>query len=131
MMRCFILNLVLLFTVYGQEYEFTGIHYIASFIDCDQAAMCHLHQLRDALERGVEASGATLLGSCEHIFPPDSITLVLLLSESHASIHTYPEHSSCYVDLFTCGDRCDYREFQRVLEDYLKPQTLETTILRR
>jgi len=131
MIRALIFNICLIFAVYGEEYEFTGVHYIASFVDCDEAAMRDLSSLRGVLESGIEACGATLLNSCEHLFSPDSITLVLLLSESHASIHTYPEYNSCYIDLFTCGNNCDYRKFERVLAAYLKPKKLETTIMRR
>ena len=37
-----------------------------------------------------------------HQFSPVGVTHVLVLAESHMSIHTYPEHGRAYVDLFTC-----------------------------
>lgn len=56
--------------------------------------------LRDAVER----AGATVLEQCIKQFAPQGVTVVLVLAESHASIHTYPEYGAYMVDVFTCGD---------------------------
>ena len=48
-------------------------------------------------------AGATILDSCFYKFQPQGITLVLLLSESHISIHTWPEKGSAAIDIYTCG----------------------------
>jgi len=79
----------------------------------------------------VEASGATLLNYVKHTFPQGGVTLLLLLAESHASIHTYPEHGACFVDLFTCGRSCSGEEFSKVLQTYLKPKTVHSQVLVR
>jgi S-adenosylmethionine decarboxylase len=57
--------------------------------------------------------------------------MALLLSESHAAIHTYPEHNACFVDLFTCGDHCHNEPFDRVLREYLKPGAVQSKVLIR
>ena len=54
--------------------------------------------------------------------------MVLLLSESHASIHTYPEYNSCFVDLFTCGQKCSAEKFDMYLREYLKPKQTDSRI---
>ena len=77
------------------------------------------------------ASGATILQSVRHVFEPDGMTAVVLLSESHASIHTYPEHRACFVDIFTCGSRCEVEAFDGVLRDFLKPRTATRRIIQR
>src|ERR1700676_4084295 len=89
-----------------EEFAFQGRHLIASYTGCSLSAMRDVDGLTDALHAAVAASGATLLQSVRHIFPPDGMTALVLLSESHASIHTYPEHRSCFVDIFTCGSSC-------------------------
>lgn len=48
-------------------------------------------------------AGATILDSCFHRFNPQGITLILLLSESHISIHTWPELGCAAIDIYTCG----------------------------
>ncbi len=83
------------------------------------------------MTESVKACGAQILDSSKYVFPPDGITMVLLLSESHASIHTYPEYNSCYIDLFTCGERCDYRKFEEALEQYLQPESIDQHVLER
>jgi S-adenosylmethionine decarboxylase len=57
--------------------------------------------------------------------------MTILLSESHASIHTYPEHGKCFVDLFTCGDKCDHNVFNEVMQEYLKPRKVAEIVLVR
>jgi S-adenosylmethionine decarboxylase proenzyme len=75
------------------------------------------------MDEAVKASGATILNRTYYIFPPNGMTLVYLLSESHASIHTYPEKGACFVDLFTCGENCSAEGFDHLLRGYLQPGT--------
>ncbi|HSX12769.1 MAG TPA: adenosylmethionine decarboxylase [Rhabdochlamydiaceae bacterium] len=105
------------------EYEFKGVHFMAEYCECDEQALTDIETLKKVVHEAALASGATILESVDHLFPPHGLTLVILLSESHASIHTYPEHKSCFVDLFTCGDHCSANEFDAVLRAYLKPIT--------
>ncbi len=132
MKKLFLLTFALFVTTaYGADYQFSGTHYIASYIGCDHNALCDLRHLEETMVRSVEVCGAQLLEVAKYVFPPDSITMVLLLSESHASIHTYPECDSCYIDLFTCGCNCDYRKFEGVLNAYLCPKSIENQIIKR
>jgi S-adenosylmethionine decarboxylase len=55
--------------------------------------------MRAAAERGQ----AVVLGECAHVFPNGAVTAVLLLSQSHLSVHTWPEYSVANFDLLTCG----------------------------
>ncbi len=56
-----------------------------------------------ALRACAEASGATVLGGDFHRFEPNGVSGVLLLAESHISIHTWPERGFAALDLFMCG----------------------------
>lgn len=105
----------------AEAFDFIGRHFLASYLGCDPDRLRDLAGLKAAFERAVAASGATLMSSADHVYPLDGYTLVCLLSESHASIHTYPEHNACFVDLFTCGLRCRPEPFDAVLRDYLRP----------
>lgn len=51
-----------------------------------------------------QRAGATVLDSVVHPFEPSGASIVLVLAESHLSIHTYPEHGGYFGDFFTCGD---------------------------
>ncbi len=113
------------------DYEFVGRHLIASYRDCDLEALKNIKQLPEVMKQGVNASGAQLLDSVEYVFAPDGLTMVLLLSESHASIHTYPEHGACFIDFFTCGTRCSAEKFDEILQKFLKPKKVEKQIIMR
>lgn len=56
------------------------------------------------LLEGVHNSGASILQATKHEFYPQGFTAVVLLAESHVSIHTYPEEGIAYIDCFTCGN---------------------------
>lgn len=117
--------------VVQQEYEFVGRHLLASYHDCDVEALKNIKQLPEVMKQGVNASGAQLLDSVEYVFAPDGLTMVLLLSESHASIHTYPEHGACFIDFFTCGTRCSAEKFDDILRAFLKPKKVDKQIIMR
>jgi S-adenosylmethionine decarboxylase len=71
----------------------------------------------DALTRlavaAVEAGSGHVLDTSHVVFPNGAITLVLILAESHLSIHTWPEQSLIAIDLFSCGAI----DGQRVLDE--------------
>lgn len=55
-------------------------------------------------EAAVRAGATVLSGHFHHFGEGGGVTGVLLLSESHISIHTWPEHGFAAVDVFMCGD---------------------------
>jgi len=63
----------------------------------------------DAMRRSAEKAGATWLRGSHHKFEPQGVTAVGLLSESHISMHTWPELGYAACDVFTCGDHTDPR----------------------
>lgn len=63
--------------------------------------------LRAALTRAVTEAGAHLLQVVAHRFAPHGLTVLGMLAESHASVHTWPECGSAFVDVFTCGEGAD------------------------
>ena len=114
-----------------ESYEFTGRHLVANYFKCNHAALIRTADLIEAMKRAVEASGATLLETSQYVFPGSGMTAAMLLSESHASIHTYPEHDSCFIDLFTCGNTCSAEKFDEVMRQYLCPDRVSYKLLRR
>jgi S-adenosylmethionine decarboxylase len=115
----------------ASEYQFIGRHLLASYHGCDPEALKNIKQLPEVMKQGVKESGAQLLDSVEYVFQPNGLTMVLLLSESHASIHTYPEHDACFVDFFTCGTNCSAEKFDAVLQQFLKPKKTDSKIFMR
>ena len=106
-------------------HAFSGKHFVASYLNCDPTAIGDVDGLLYAMDEAVKASGASILNRTHHVFPPNGLTAVYLLSESHASIHTYPEYGACFVDLFTCGENCSSEAFDRMMKEYLQPGQLD------
>lgn len=59
----------------------------------------------NALLEACNISGYSILTASKHEFYPFGLTAFVILSESHASIHTFPEEECIYIDVFTCGDK--------------------------
>lgn len=80
-----------------------GRHFLAELHGCPYDAIASLARVEAAFLRAVRSSGARVLSHAGHQFSPHGATVVVLLAESHASIHTWPEHGYAGVDFFTCG----------------------------
>lgn len=117
--------------VHADDYQFRGKHFIANYTECEGEALRNVERLQEIMREAVKESGAQILNDSSYVFPGDGLTMALLLSESHAAIHTYPEHNACFVDLFTCGDHCHHEPFDRVLREYLKPGAVQSKVLIR
>ena len=68
------------------------------------AVLTDLERLRQILHAGASAGGATVLGEEFCVFPNGAVTGVLVLAQSHLSIHTWPEFSLANIDLLSYGD---------------------------
>ncbi|MBX9686670.1 MAG: adenosylmethionine decarboxylase [Candidatus Obscuribacterales bacterium] len=115
----------------SRDFVFWGRHLIASYGACKLERLTDAAALVSALKEAISVSSASLLSEVVHVFPNGGITAVFLLAESHASIHTYPEHASCFLDLFTCGDACNPEAFDMLMRQYLSPRHADVKILLR
>jgi S-adenosylmethionine decarboxylase len=81
-----------------------GKHLLLDMHGVDAAKLTDAAALELALRSAAGAAGATVLfGHFHHFGPGQGVTGVLLLRESHISIHTWPEHGYAAVDVFMCG----------------------------
>lgn len=75
--------------------------------------------IRDAVERAVDAAGATIIELSVHRFVPHGVTAVAMLAESHLALHTWPESGYFAADLFSCGSGDAERAIE-ILSDYFE-----------
>ena len=59
--------------------------------------------LVEVMKRGIERAQMTILNVFKHEFDPQGVTIVIALSESHVSCHTWPEEGCLAIDVYTCG----------------------------
>ena len=81
-----------------------GRHLIAELFDCPQEMLQDVDVVQEILVAAARVSGATVVQVAFHEFSPFGVSGVVVISESHLSIHTWPEHHFAAVDVFTCGD---------------------------
>lgn len=84
-----------------------GNHIIAEFYQCDKNTMNDTALIEKLMNEAAILSGATIVGSHFHTFNPYGVSGVIVIAESHLSIHTWPEYGYAAVDIFTCGDTID------------------------
>jgi S-adenosylmethionine decarboxylase proenzyme len=85
--------------------EALGKHVILELHDCDRKCLSNCEFLRATLLEACRRAGATILGNSFHVFSPyDGVSGVIIIAESHLSIHTWPEYSYAAVDIFACGN---------------------------
>ncbi|MBC7113316.1 MAG: adenosylmethionine decarboxylase [Candidatus Methanomethyliales bacterium] len=108
-----------------------GRHFVFELFGCDAKALDDLKAIEWAMERGAEDAGVKVVGKVFHKFSPQGVTGVVVIAESHLSIHTWPELGYAAVDLFTCNTNTDpMKAFQR-LADLLKPKSMSVVELKR
>ena len=81
-----------------------GRHITVELSGCDASIIADSKAVETALLEAAEASGAHIIESSFHYFAPQGVSGFVIISESHFSIHTWPEYDYAAVDVFTCGD---------------------------
>ncbi|NYH52906.1 MULTISPECIES: adenosylmethionine decarboxylase [Nocardiopsis] len=113
------------------DFDFTGTHVLCDISEVARELIENDDLVLDAVLRGIKASGATLCGTRSQKFEPLGVTAVFVLSESHVSVHTYPERRSVFVDAFTCGTRCDPEQIVEEVLRTLGPCEARTSVIHR
>lgn len=105
-------------------------HLIAEYWGCPFELLNDRAHLERVIRAASEAALCRVLSVSGHDFEPHGVTVMALLSESHASIHTWPEQGYAAVDVYTCGEG-DPMDAHPVLVDGLRSTIHETKVLER
>ena len=81
-----------------------GKHILLELYECPFEKLNDLAFLEQALKKAASTMGATVVNSNFHHFSPIGISGVVIIQESHLTIHTWPEYNYAAVDIFTCGE---------------------------
>jgi len=86
--------------------------------------LCSWRKWLYILKRAAEVSGATVIPkkSIVHVFPGGGFSALVMLAESHISIHTWPEQDRAIIDIFTCGNHTDPQKGAKYLVEKTKPR---------
>lgn len=104
------------------EYSTFGRHVAVDTWGVDFELLNSAEFLQAQMVEAAEACGATVLSVQSKQFEPQGATVLVLLSESHLSIHTYPERGFAAIDCYTCGETVDPQLAIDYLVSALKPE---------
>lgn len=81
-----------------------GNHLLLEVYNVNFDLINDVNSLKDVMIGGIKRAKMTILNVFSHCFIPQGCTIVIALSESHVSCHTWPENGCLAVDVYTCGD---------------------------
>jgi len=81
-----------------------GKHYLVEFIGCETEKLKYVKDVKEILLRAARKSQATIVKQFFHQYDPCGVTGIILISESHFSLHTWPEDKYVAFDILTCGE---------------------------
>ena len=87
--------------------------------------------LLDVLERAAAEVGAEIVRRVTQKFSPHGVSVILILAETHVSVHTWPEHGYAAVDIFICGEGRDPYAAWDVIRESLNPDSFEVNEITR
>jgi len=108
-----------------------GEHFICELVDCNQTILLDNPRVRTLFVQAARQTGLSIVGEGQFEFSPHGFTLYLLLQESHASIHVWPEYNYCAVDLFTCDLTAPATSFFDLLKQLYEAGEMHVQMIER
>lgn len=105
-------------------------HLLVEYHGCNRAVLDDITAIEALMRIAAEAAGTTIVSSVFHPFVPQGVSGVVVIEESHLSIHTWPEHGYASVDFFTCGTGEPDRAHE-VLREGLEATRSEVLVIER
>jgi len=112
-------------SVRGMTMKTLGIHLLIEFWSCNRQKIDNLDYLEKIMTQAAEVAGATVLKTAFQDFNPQGVSGVVVIAESHLTIHTWPEHGYAAVDIFTCGSTVSPWKAAGFLKQELEAEGIE------
>lgn len=106
--------------------ETLGRHVIAELWGCNPNMLDNLEMTEKVMVDAALEAGADIREVTFHKFNPQGISGVVVISESHLTIHTFPEHGYASVDVYTCGETIDPNVAAQAIAEYLEAKTIDS-----
>ncbi|MCR2043428.1 adenosylmethionine decarboxylase [Anaerosalibacter massiliensis] len=108
-----------------------GRHILIEYYDCDRKVLENSSLIEKYMLSAAKLAKATIVESVFHTFNPWGISGVVVIEESHLTIHTWPEYKYAAVDLFTCGNTIKPWTAFEFLEEKLSAKRTDITEIPR
>jgi S-adenosylmethionine decarboxylase len=83
-----------------------GTHLIIEVTNCNVAKLDDEIFIRGLMNESARIANATIVGEVFHKFNPQGVSGVIVIAESHLSIHSYPEYAYAMIDFLSCSKEC-------------------------
>ena len=101
--------------------EGLGTHVIAELFSCNEFHINNTKKVEEVMLAAAKLSRATVIKHFFHKFSPYGVSGVVVIAESHFTIHTWPEYGYVAVDIFTCGE-FDYQSALNYIKNKLETE---------
>lgn len=108
-----------------------GTHWLVDLFGCPFEALNDRQLIESVLLESIVLARLNLLHLISHSYEPQGVTAIALVSESHVSIHTWPEHGHAAVDIFTCGSDSELEAVCGLLVKQLKAKRQARLVVER
>ena len=108
-----------------------GRQIMVEFFNCDRERLNDADFVARIIKEAAVKCGATVVETVIHHFSPHGVSGVVVIAESHLTIHTWPEYRYAAVDLFTCGESVNPEIAFDYLEKYLQAENYTAMEIRR
>jgi S-adenosylmethionine decarboxylase len=109
----------------GYQSPFVGNEISCVMHGIDEGILNNSSVLENILIDALKQDKFTILEKASHHFEPKGFTLMILLAESHVSIHTYPEYNSLYFGLYSCRGEGDGIKTYEIFKGKLNPKSVD------
>jgi len=108
-----------------------GYHILLEFFDCDSKALNDMKGVEKTLTEAAKKAKANIVNVIVHKFNPFGVSGVVVISESHFSIHTWPEYGYAAIDIFSCGKKIKHEKAVEYISSQFIPQKITSVELKR
>jgi S-adenosylmethionine decarboxylase len=108
-----------------------GRHVLAEFYGCPEEILNDIQRIERTMVDAALEAGAEIREVAFHKFSPQGVSGVVVISESHLAIHTWPELGYAAVDVFTCGDKVDPWVSANYLKEHFAAERLSAQEITR
>lgn len=108
-----------------------GRHIVAELSLCNAEVLSQISKVRDIMVKAALEAKATVREVAFHKFEPGGVSGVVVLAESHLSIHTWPEFGYAAIDIYTCGDTANPWKACEYLANEFQARNISSTVVER
>lgn len=111
--------------------DILGIHYLLDFYDCNNDYLVSISKIKEVMIEAGKIGNFNVVKSCFHQFKPYGVSGVLVLKESHFTIHTWPEYQYAAIDIFLCDTNINIENVVKYLCDIFSTNNYKMRTINR